>query len=189
MSEGPESTQWLEQLFAQILTNNKRKFKVWRQATQECKAHKASRDDDDILTQSYALELRYHDTRPTRFIITGDRWYEDPKAIGRDSGTAALCPEFDLVFLRIDFGCDKFADDFDEVFATLPRWHATSFAVVYTGHNGDERNTGRVVSWAAWPFDCETGEGLINAMTCKPVAGREREVKQVEEGIRHFGLM
>ena len=58
-------------------------------------------------------------------------------------------------------GGDKYTEkDFDEMFATLPRWTKTRYAVIYGVNNVDENY--RIRSYAAWIFDCETGEKLID---------------------------
>ena len=129
--------------------------------------------------QAYGLRLDW--TGGNRFIIAGDRWWEGTSALSAGgSGIATIYPEFNLLFL-VNLDDDKYSGDFEKTFATSPRWTKTRYAVTYVVNNVDEND--RIQSYAAWIFDCETGERLIDVMTIEPVAGREHEVAQLKRGI------
>ena len=129
-------------------------------------------------TQAYRLQLEWSIVR--RFIIAGDKWWETPGLFVGGSGVTIVCPEFNLIFLA-NLSHDERIEDFGKTFASLPRWETTRYAVTYGVNNVDDN--GRVLSYDASLYDCQTGKALIDLQTNKAVAGRKHEVAQLKRGI------
>jgi hypothetical protein len=137
--------------------------------------------------------------RSNRYIIVGDKYRtvcdvyprnaktieEAFSPIGKRvvAGIALVYPEFNLLWLDefpVDRAEEMSVEDFDQRFASLPRWEATRYAVMYGINNRGDDN--RVTSYAALLCDCQTGERLFDKEH-KPVEGREHEIEQLRRGI------
>ncbi len=124
----------------------------------------------------YRLELNWASVH--RYIADGDKYWtvcdvyprnaktveETFSPIGKKivAGAAIVYPEFNLLWLD-DFpvaGAEEMSvDDFEKMFASLPRWKSTRYACVYGVNNISDDN--RVTSYAAMLCDCQTGKGLF----------------------------
>jgi hypothetical protein len=154
------------------------------------------------MTQAYRLQLG------CPYIIEGDRWitYHSRGVVeigGTElvevepysySGIAIIYPEHDLLWLGLSEKSER-PEHFktEKEFNALPRWEATRYAVLecpnnYAIENDAEGNLriGRILDYALFPFDCRTGQRLIDVMTCEPVPGREAEVARLRRGIEQL---
>ena len=143
-----------------------------------------------MATQPYRLELKWWE-RVQPYIIDGERYLRPDKVYGDSleivgkrvvAGAAIVYQEFNLLWLVEDFPdeVEKMSvDDFEKQFASLPRWEATRYAVIY-GVNS--RDLDDCPSYSAFLRDCQTGARLLDIRS-NPVEGREHEVAQLRRAV------